>query len=96
MGSMAVAALADDHGMDTYGPANSSATSQPYQGVEQGTGPGMEHQSAGEIREPVETGALPDGSGSAKVDSEGWVNMDVSAQNASPELRGLPNIQAGE
>jgi len=96
MGSMAVAALADDHGMDTYGPANSSVTSQPDQGMERGTEPGMEHQSAGEIREPVETGALPDGSGSAKVDSEGWVNMDVSAQNASPELRGLPNIQAGE
>ncbi len=52
MGSMAVAALADDQGMNMYGPAESSVSAQPEQGVEQ---PG-----AGEIREPVETGAVPD------------------------------------
>ena len=96
MGSMAVAALADDHGMDTYGPANPSVSSPSDQGMEQGTEPGMEHQSAGEIREPVETGALPDRSVTSRVDNEGWLNTDVSEQNASPDLRGLPNIQAGE
>jgi hypothetical protein len=75
--SMAVAALADDHGMNTYGPS------------EQGVGQSI----AGEIRGPVETGALPDRS--VQVDSEGWVNIDVSEQNRSPELWGRPNIQSG-
>jgi hypothetical protein len=53
MGSMAVAALADDHGMNMYGPAESSVSAQPEQGVEQ-------LEAGGEIREPVETGAVPD------------------------------------
>jgi hypothetical protein len=52
MGTMAVAALADDQGMNLYGPADSSVSSQPEQGVEQ--------PDAGEIREPMETGAVPD------------------------------------
>jgi len=86
MGSMAVAAMAEDEGMNTYGSADSSFSAQPQYGVDQ--------QAAGEIREPVETGALPDRS--VKGDSEGWVNMEVSEQNSSPELRGRPNIQAGE
>jgi hypothetical protein len=85
MGSMAVAALADDQEMNAYGPADSSFSTQPEYGVDQ--------PSAGEIREPVETGALPDGS--VKVDNEGWLNMDVSEQNSHPELQGLPNIQSG-
>jgi hypothetical protein len=51
-GSMAVAALADDQGMNVYGPADSSVSAQPEQGVEQ--------PDAGEIREPMETGAVPD------------------------------------
>ena len=57
-GSMAVAALADDHGMNEYGPADSSVSSQPEQGVEQ--------PAAGEIREPMETGAVPESSGSSE------------------------------
>jgi hypothetical protein len=52
MGSMAVAALADDQGMNVYGPADSSVSAQPEQGVEQA--------DAWELREPMETGALPD------------------------------------
>jgi len=86
MGTMAVAALADEQGTNMYGPADSSVSSQPEQGVEQ--------SDAGEIREPMETGALPEGS--VKWDREGWLNIDVSEQNSSPELRGRPNIQAGE
>jgi hypothetical protein len=54
----------------------------------------MEQSDPGEIREPVETGALPDRS--VETDSEGWLNMDVSEQDSSPQLRGLPNIQSGE
>ena len=52
MGGMAVAALADDYGMSGYGPADSSVSSRPEQDVAQ--------PDAGEIREPMETGAVPD------------------------------------
>jgi hypothetical protein len=52
MGTMAVAVLADDQRMDLYGPADSSVSSQPEQGVEQ--------PNAGEMSEPIGTGALPD------------------------------------
>jgi hypothetical protein len=89
MGTMAVSAWADNSGMSEFyapGPADSSVSAQPEQGYDQ--------EAAGEIRGPVETGALPDES--VKVDSEGSLNMDVSEQNRSPELRGLHNIQAGE
>ncbi|HEX8043037.1 hypothetical protein [Candidatus Deferrimicrobium sp.] len=53
MGTMAVAALAgmDYYGSDYNGPADSSVSSQPEQGID--------HQEAGEIREPMETGAVP-------------------------------------
>jgi hypothetical protein len=57
MGTMGVAALADDQGMNAYGPADSSVSAQPEQGMEQ--------PDAAEIREPVETGAVPDWSESS-------------------------------
>jgi hypothetical protein len=79
--------LADSEGAGYYGTSDPSFSSEPEKGVEQ--------SYAGEIREPVETGALPDHQ-SVMPDREGWVNMDVSEQNASPELWGLPNIQSGE
>lgn len=51
-GSMAVAALADDRGMNAYGgPADIFVSAQPEQGEAQ--------PDAGEIREPMETGAVP-------------------------------------
>jgi len=53
----------------------------------------MEQSDAGEIREPIETGALPDES--KRVSEDGWVNLDVAEQNSISELRGLPNIQEG-
>jgi hypothetical protein len=49
-GSMAVAALADDHGM--YGPPDASLSADPERDLGQ--------LDAEEIREPVETGAVPD------------------------------------
>ena len=53
MGTMAVAALADDQWMDSYGSGGDySLSSQPE--------PNMDHSNAGEIREPVETGSVPD------------------------------------
>jgi len=77
--------LADSEGAGN-GAMDSSVSAQPEQGVDQA--------AAEEIRGPVETGALPDGS--VTQEHGGWLNMDVSEQNSSPELRGRPNIQAGE
>lgn len=67
MGTMGVAALADEMGTNPYGPnpyeADSAVSSQPEQGSAQ--------SGAGEIREPVETGAIPDQSlSSADLHSE--------------------------
>lgn len=53
----------------------------------------VEQSHAGEIREPVETGGLPDEPG--RVSRDGWVNISSAEQDSSPELRGLPNIQSG-
>jgi hypothetical protein len=77
--------LADNEGAGVYGTTDSSFSSEPEMALEQ--------SYAGEIREPVETGALP--GGSMREDREGWLNMDVSEQNSSPELWGRPNIQEG-
>ena len=56
-GGMAVAAFAEAPGMEAYDSGGSSISSQLGQGVEQ--------TNAGEIREPMETGAVPDRSGSS-------------------------------
>jgi hypothetical protein len=52
MGTMAVAALADDLGTSLYESGDYNVSSQPEQGVEP--------SDAGEIREPMETGAVPE------------------------------------
>ena len=54
-GGMAVAALAGDHGMNMYGPPDASLSADPEKGVAQ-----LETVEIVEIREPVETGAVPD------------------------------------
>lgn len=87
MGAMAVVALAGGYGEHTYGPADSSVSSEP-EAV-------MEHAVAEDIREPIGTGALPHESMSKTEDPEGWVNMNVADQESSSELRGRPNIQSG-
>ena len=51
-GSMAGAALADDHGMYMSGSQDPSLTAEPERNLWQ--------FDAGEIREPMETGAVPD------------------------------------
>ena len=78
------AVLAENEGAG-YGSLDSSYSSGPEMTVEQ--------SYAGEIREPVETGALPHES--ITEDPEGWVNLSVAEQDSSPELRGRPNIQSG-
>ena len=52
VGGMAAVALADESGTYEYGSPESSVSSHPEQGMEQ--------PDAGEIREPMETGAVPD------------------------------------
>ena len=84
-GSMAVAALADDYGMNAYGPADSSVSSQPEQNVEQ--------TAAGEIREPVETGAVPD-----RPESSSALNCCTDSGESPVEIGGRmfrPGIDLG-
>ena len=54
-GSMAVAALADDHGMNMYRPPDASLSADPERSVGQ-----LDTVVIAEIREPVDTGAVPD------------------------------------
>jgi len=76
--------LANNEGAG-YGTFDSSFSSDAEMAVEQ--------SYAGDIREPVETGALPHES--MTEDPEGWVNISQAEQDSSPELRGRPNIQGG-
>lgn len=76
--------LAENEGTGVHGTTDYSFSTEPEMG--------MQLSYAGEIREPIETGALPEES---VVGHDGWVNLDVAEQNSSPELRGLPNIQEG-
>ena len=75
--------LSDNEGAG-YGTFDSSYSRESEMAVE---------SYGGEIREPLETGALPHGS--MTEDPEGWVNISVAEQDSSPELRGRPNIQSG-
>jgi hypothetical protein len=84
-GSMAVAALADDQWMNEYGPAGSSVSAQPEQGVEQ--------PEAGEIREPMETGAVP-----ARPESSSDLNCCKDSGESTVEIGGQtfrPDIDLG-
>ena len=72
MGSMSVAALADDHGMNMYGPPDASLSADPERSVGQ-----LDTVVIVEIREPVETGAVPDRSISSSEMGSGAVG-DVS------------------
>ena len=80
----AVAVQTDNEGAG-YGTFDSSFSSEAEMAGEQ--------SYAGEIRDPVETGALPHES--MTEDPEGWVNISLAEQESTPELRGRPNIQSG-
>ncbi len=58
-GSMAVVALADDHGMNVYEPADSSLSSNVGMS-EANPGTSEELASEWELRAAMETGAVPD------------------------------------
>jgi hypothetical protein len=87
MGTMGGAALADDQGMNAYGPADSSVSAQPEQGMLQ---QGVEQPDAGEIREPVETGAVPDRSESSselfKMDTGEEPTVELGGQAYRPGI----------
>jgi hypothetical protein len=85
MGTVGVAALADDQGMNMYGPAESSVSAQPEQDVEQ--------PSSGEIREPVETGAVPDRSISSSELGSGTVGDEPTVEFGGVKYR--PDIDLG-
>jgi len=59
MGTMAVSGFADYSDRDLYEPGDSSVSTHPEQG--------MERSDAGEMREPIGTGALPDTSSGISV-----------------------------
>ncbi len=83
-GSMAVAALAGDHGMSMYGPPDSALSADP----ESSAGP----LYSTEIREPVETGAVPGKSvgssefGSGTVGDEPTVEIGVNSYRPGVDL----------
>lgn len=85
MGTMAVAALADDQGMNVYGPADSSVSAQPELGVGQ--------PDAGEIREPMETGAVPDRSGSSSELHNSGIGDEPTVEFGGQSFR--PGIDTG-
>jgi len=72
MGTMAGVALAnhqETNGM--YGPADSAVSAQPEQGIYE--------TNVGEIREPMETGAVPDRQGSSS-------DLDSNAIGSEPTV----------
>jgi len=87
-GSMAVAALADDHGMNMYGPADASLSADPEKSVGQ-----LGSVEIVEIREPVETGAVPEWSLSSSD-----LHSNVGGDEATVEYGGQtfrPGIDDG-
>ena len=85
-GSMAVAALADDHEMNAYGPADSSVSAQPQEDVYS--------SDAGEIREPMETGSVPESRGGLsedfKMDTGDEPTVEFGGQTFRPDIDSGP------
>jgi hypothetical protein len=82
MGSMSVAALADDHGMNMYGPSDASLSADPEKGLAQ-----LDTVVIVEIREPVETGAVPDRSISSSEMGSGAVGDVPTAEYGGQTFR---------
>ena len=79
MGTMAVAALADDQGMSMYGPAESSVSAQPEQGVVQA--------DTWESRAALETGAIPERSGNSSDFGSGVAGDEPTVEIAGRVYR---------
>lgn len=85
MGSMAVAALADDRGMNMYGPPDASLSADPERSLGQ--------PDVREIRGPVETGAIPDRSGSSSELGSGTFGEEPTVEIGGQTYR--PGIDLG-
>lgn len=85
MGSVGVAALADDHGMNMYGPPDASLSADPERSATQPDAEG--------IREPVETGAVPDRSISSSELGSGTVGDEPTVEFGGQSFR--PGIDLG-
>ena len=83
------AVLADSEGAGVNGTTNPSE----WTNLGSASGNDAVQTESGQVRGPVQTGALPDGS--VKAENRRSLNMDVAQQNMSPQLRGLTNIQSG-
>jgi hypothetical protein len=84
-GSMAVAALADDHGMNVYGPADASLSADPERSVGQ--------VDVGEIRGPMETGSVP-----GRSESSSDMHSNATGDAPTVEIGGVsfrPGIDDG-
>ncbi len=81
-GGMAVAVLADEHGMDAYGPADSSVSGD--------VGTSESQVDAWDLREAMETGSLPGQTVGSSDDSE----IDESAIESGGQLF-RPDVDAG-
>jgi hypothetical protein len=88
-GGMTVASPADNEGTGAYGTTNTAEWTR----FGNDAGSDVEQTGLWNARGPMETGAVPDGS--VKAENRRYLNMDVSQQNLSPQLRGRPNIQSG-
>lgn len=85
MGTMAVAALADYSDRDLYEPSGASLSADPERSIGQ--------VDMGEIREPMETGAVP-----GRAESSSDLNMDASGAEPTVEIGGQtfrPGIDFG-
>jgi len=85
MGTMAVAAYAEAPVMEAYDSSDSSVSSQPEQGLEQ--------SYEGEIRQPVEAGAVPDRSTSSSGFGSGQAGDEPTVESGGQSFRA--NIDLG-
>jgi hypothetical protein len=83
------AVLADSEGAGVKGTTNPSE----WTNLGSASGNTAVQTESGQVRGPVATGALPDGS--VKAENVRGLNMDVAQQNSSPQLWGRSNIQSG-
>jgi len=84
IGSMAAVALADEPGTYQYFPTDSSVSSQPGQQPQE---PGVEQPPSGEIREPMETGAVPEQPGDSSGLKSYTIGDEPTVESGAAEFR---------
>ena len=84
IGSMAAVALADQSGTHQYGSPDSSVSSQPGQQQQE---PGVVQPQPGEIREPMETGAVPEQPGDSSYRRSYTIGNVPTLESGAAEFR---------